>query len=230
MSKIPKFLFPLTLLFLYWLLIFYIRGKIPDPQTFIESLKELYATYGYFLILAAAIMEGMVILGMYIPGSTVILLGAILARTGVISYPLVFVLGTAGLLIGYSIDYFLGKFGWYHLLSNFGMGKLLLEAENKLKQQNKKAIFLSFFMPGTASLLSTSAGVLKVPYKKFIIMALIFQGFWSLLWGNLAYFFGLPVLQYFQMKYFLIALLIVLVFFFFRKRFLRASQRHPKQK
>lgn len=212
-------LFPLFLLFLYWALIFYLRGKVPDPQTFIESLKDLYSTYGYFLILFSAIMEAMIILGMYIPGSTVILLGAILAKTGVISFPLVFIFGTLGLLIGYSIDYLLGRFGWYHVLSKFGLEKVLLEAEKKLKEQNKKAIFLSFFMPSTASLLSTSAGILKMPYKKFILLALIFQSIWGLFWGNLAYFFGLPVLQYFQMKYFLILIAVILVVWFLRRRF-----------
>ncbi|MDP3987846.1 MAG: DedA family protein [Candidatus Levybacteria bacterium] len=213
----PTLFGPLILLFLYWGLIFFLRGKVPDAETFIESLKGLYGTYGYFLIFAAAIMEGMLVLGMYVPGSTVILMGAILARMGVVSYPLVFVLGTGGLLIGYSIDYFLGRFGWHHLLLRFGLEKGFKTAKEKLEKHDKKAIFLGFVFPGSASFLATSAGIIKMPFRKFIFLAILAQVFWGLFWGNLAYFFGLPILEYFQMKYFILLLLFIGIIWMVRK-------------
>lgn len=207
---------PFLFLACYIALIFFIRGKIPDTETLIGLLTGLYETIGYPLITLGAVAEATFLLGFYVPGSTVVLLGAALSKTGVVAFPLVYVLGTLGLLGGFIINYFLGRYGWYHVIKGFGLEKGIEEAKQKIERYDVWAIMLGYFFPGSASFLSTAAGVLKMPFQKFLMASLVAQGFWSLLWGSLAYFFGLPLVE-FILKNFVFVILAIGAVFLIRK-------------
>ena len=193
-----------------------IKSKFTNTQDFIEAIKNIYLTKGYVLIFFSALLEAMFIVGFYIPGSAIIILGAVFARTGVISYPLVLLVGTSGLVLGYSINYFLGKYGWYHLLSKLGFEKGIEVAKRKLAQNRIKTLFLGYITPNSASFISTAAGALRMPIKKFIFLSVAAQLFWSFIWGTLAYWFGLPFVE-FIIKYSFIALFLLVGIWIVRK-------------
>lgn len=181
----------------YVTLIIYIKTTFPNTQVFLQAVSALYETYGYVLVFFGALIESTFLIGLYFPGSAVVLLGAALSKTGILQFPLVILLGTIGLCIGYSINYFLGKHGWFHVLSVIGLEKGIYEAEKRLTKHTYKTIFLGYVNPGTASFISTASGVLKIPFKNFLIVSILSQSFWSLVWGSLAYFFGLPLIELF---------------------------------
>lgn len=199
---------PIIIFVLYLIFAIFIQSKIPDTATFIKAVKGFYETYGYFLIFFGALLEAILFISFYVPGSTVVLLGVALARTGVVSYPLVFIPGMSGLLSGYTVNYFLGRYGWYQIFVFLGLNKGIDTAKSRLGKYEKKTIFIGYIFPGSASFLSTAAGVLRMPFKKFFIASFLAQGFWSLIWGNLAYFFGLTAI-YLLIKYFGIVILVI---------------------
>lgn len=207
---------PFLFLGFYIALVFFIRGKIPDTPTLISIIQGLYGTLGYPLITLGALSEATFLLGFYVPGSTVVLLGAALSKTGIVAFPLVYILGTSGLLGGFIINYFLGRYGWYHFLKSFGLEKGIEEAQARIAKHGTKAILIGYFFPGSASFLSTAAGVLRMPFQKFLVASFIAQSFWSLLWGSLAYFFGLPLVE-FVLKNFIFVLIAIGAVFFIRK-------------
>lgn len=214
--RIPEGL-GITLLIGFYLAFFiFVRGRIPDAETLLDFIKDLYKTYGYYLIFFGALLEGMFLVGLYVPGSATVLLGASLSKTGVVQYPIVLVLATLGLLISYSINYLLGKYGWYHVLARLGLNKGLDIAKDKLEKHQTKTIFLGYFHPGSASFLSTAAGILKTPFKKFLILSFFAQFGWAIVWGSLAYFFGLPMVE-FLLKYFVFVLPTIIVIWVVRK-------------
>lgn len=192
---------PYLLIILYAVVIGFVIWKLPKPEDLLKVIESVYRAYGYPLVFLASIMESTFLLGFYVPGSTVILFGAALAKTGVVSFPIVLFLGTFGLLIGYTINYFLGRYGWYHVLAKFGFDKGILEAEKKLRQHGGKALFVGYLFPNGAAFMSTAAGVLKMPFPKFLLWSIVSQTFWSLLWGSIAYAFGMLFVEAF-MKYF----------------------------
>lgn len=206
MPKLPTILGPLLLVSLYFSVIFVIRQQFPDSEAFIESIKDFYGTYGYPLVFFGALFEATFLIGLYLPGATVVLLGAALSRTGVLEFPLVFILGTFGLCTGYSINYFLGRYGWYHILGQVGLKKGVELAKDRLTKHGDKAIFLGFIHPSSASLLSTAAGITRMPLKRFLSLSFTVQLFWSGFWGGLAYHFGFPLVE-FLLKYFIFVLL-----------------------
>lgn len=216
MAKLSTLLGPLLIFGFYLGFTIIIRNKIPDTLTFINQIKELYGAYGYSLVFFGALLEALLFIGFYIPGSTVVLLGAALAKTGVVSYPLVFILGILGLLLGNIINYFLGKHGWYRIFISFGFQKGIDIAKEKLKKHEKKAIFFGFIFPGSASFISTACGILGMSFRIFVLYSFLSLVFWSMVWGNLAYFFGFIAIQL-LMKYFGIFLLMVLIIWGIKK-------------
>jgi len=221
-DKIPETLGIALLIGFYFAFFIFVRGRIPDAETLLGFIKELYKTYGYYLVFFGALLEGMFLVGLYVPGSATVLLGASLSKTGVVQYPIVLILAAFGLMLAYSINYLLGKYGWYHVLARLGFGKGIDIAKEKLEKHQAKTIFFGYFHPGSASFLSTAAGILKMPFKKFLILSLFAQSLWGILWGSLAYFLGLPMVE-FILKYFVFVLPTVIVIWMVRKFLLRHS-------
>lgn len=211
---------PLIFLGLYFGVLILLRSKIPDTPTFIEAIRGLYESYGYPLVFLGAFLEAAFLIGFYVPGATVVLLGAALSKTGVVYFPFVLLLGTLGLCLGFILNYILGQYGWYPVLTRFGLEKGIEEAKRKIEKHGVRALFLGYFHPGSASFLSTAAGILKMPFARFISASFLAQSFWSLFWGSLAYFFGLPLVE-FLIKYFIFVLLGVGAVWLIRKLFKR---------
>jgi len=186
---------------IYGILIFFLHGKIPDAATIIQFIRELYKTYGYFIVFFGAILEGIFLVGNYVPGSAVILLGAAISRSGELQFPLIILFGNIGLQIGYSINYMLGRYGWYHVLARFGLEAGIDKTKKKLEENDRKTIFLGYISITTAAFVSTAAGVLRMPFKRFMILSIISQLCWSLLWGSIAYFLGFAIVEI-ALKYF----------------------------
>ena len=106
--KVTTLFGPFVLLVFYVCVIFFIYRVLPRPEMLLGILIDLYKQYGYAIVLIGAFLEGLFLVGMYVPGSTVVLLGAALSKTGVLSFPITIGLGVAGLVAGYIVNYFLG--------------------------------------------------------------------------------------------------------------------------
>ncbi len=192
---------------IYVVIFIILRNKIPDASKMVGFAEEIYGGYGYYLIFLGALLEGTFIVGFYIPGSFIVFLGVSLARLGITSFPLVILFGTLGLCFGYSINYCLGRFGWYKIIEGFGFEKQIVGAKNNLKHHYNKALFWGYIMPSTGSMLSTASGILKVPFKEFIFKTILIQAFWSLILGGLAYVFGMTFIYMFLVYFGTIALI-----------------------
>lgn len=210
MIKALKIICPVGLFVFYFTVALFIRSKFSDMPSFITVIQGVYVSVGYPLIFFGAVLESIFLVGLFVPGSVVLLMGAALSRLGIVEYPIVFILGTSGLLFGYSLNYFLGKYGWYHVLSFFGLSKGIETGKEKLKKHGLRTILWGYFIPGSASLLSTAAGILNMNFKQFLTISIFAQSFWSLLWGTIAYFFGIQIVE-FIVKYFIFVLLGIAV-------------------
>ena len=181
---------PFLILLFYVVVVIIIRVNLPPAEQIIATVSGFYRDFGYPFILFSGLLESLFLIGFYFPGSAAILLGAALARTGVVFLPFIILFGTLGLMAGYTINYLLGKYGWYKVLAKFGLEKSMTIASEKLEQHGTKALFISYLSPNSASVISTAAGVVNYPFAKFFITSLVSQLFWSIAWGTIAYLLG----------------------------------------
>ena len=215
-EKIPEILGIVLLLSFYFAFFIFVRGRIPDAETLLSAIKDLYGAYGYYLVFFGALLEATFLISLYMPGVAVVLLGAALSRDGVIQFPVALTLAILGFMIGYTINYVLGRYGWNLVLNHLGLKKGIEIAKTKLEDSESKTIFLGYFHPSSASFLSTAAGIIKIPIKRFLILSFLSQLFWSLIWGSLAYLFGVMLVELF-LKYFGFVVVGLVGIWFLRK-------------
>src|SRR3989344_8050874 len=201
----------LPLFFLGIFLSLYLIWKIldlPPESELIEIARNYFDKYGLITVLLSAIIEGVLLVGWYYPGSLVIFLGVIFAGKNIPDVIQVVSVVTIGLYIAYIINFFIGKHGWYRLLLKFGLKEPLEKAQPRLAKHGPAGIFLSFWQPNLAALTATAAGILQFPLRKFLLFSLSATILWNIFWGTLVYFLGAASLSLLGVRFVLIAIVV----------------------
>jgi len=110
--------------------------------------------------------------------------------------------------IAYTLNYLLGKYGWYRLLVRFGLRQSLDTAKQKLERQGLSAVVLSYWEPNLASIIATAAGTLQIPLLRFELYSVLGITLWNIFWGMLVFFLGTAALQMMGLKFVLIVFVI----------------------
>lgn len=98
--------------------------------------------------------------------------------------------GTIGLFFAHLFNYALGRYGWYKLLSKFGLNFSLKQTQNNLLDHGSLAIFTSYWLPSIATLTDTAAGILQMSFKRFFFISLASVIFWDSVVGFIVYSVG----------------------------------------
>lgn len=162
---------------------------LPSAEVLAQQVRFLFDKYGTVTIFFGALIEGVLLVGGYFPGVFIIFIGVIIASSA--SQAAFFVtIGTLGLLAGHSINYLLGKYGWYRLLVKFGLKSSVEESKNNLLNKGPVAIFSTYWLPSLAALTDTAAGIIQMPFKKFITYSILSSVFWNSVVGIIVYTFN----------------------------------------
>lgn len=181
----------------------------------LELLRTYFVQYGYWTVALVLLLENA---GIPLPGETTLLFAAFLAFSehhltlwGII------VVGIAACTIGDNLGYWIGHHGGRPLLERqrrvFRISQQHLErGERFFAKYGSFTIFFARFIFGMRIIAGPLAGVLKMPWKKFLIFNFLGATLWVSVTAFLGYFFG-SRLQWVteQLEQVEIALLIVLV-------------------
>lgn len=219
---------PFIFFLLYIVVMLVVRQRVPQPPELMEALKVPYENYGYYLIFAGGVLEGLFLVGFYVPGSTVMLLGAALSAQGILSLPLVVLAGTSGLMLSYTVDYLLGRYGWHYIFSRFGMQEEMNSTKEKLEKHHVKSFLLGYISPGSASFVATASGVVKVPFVRFFLLSFLSQSVWGMMWGTIAFHAGIPLVEFMLKNLFFVVILLGMFWFgkkYFKKLFINSFKK-----
>ncbi len=169
----------------YGIAAFILQRLLPDTQTLFAFVSHAYLIYGYGLVFLLSLCEGTFIIGMFVPGTAVIMYGAMLAGRGQLSLPLIILAGAGGLWGGSMLSYGLGRLGWQRMH--------LLKKVPTWHSQTRWLTFLSFASTGVGATIATAAGVMQLPLKQVSFLLVITHLFWVSVWAITAYFFGLLI-------------------------------------
>ncbi|GER82761.1 MAG: VTT domain-containing protein [Thermogemmatispora sp.] len=159
-------------------------------------LEQLYEQYGYIAALLGAFAENTALLGLLLPGGSLALLAAFLARDGQLNIVSVFLCVWLGTVLGYHCDYLIGRLLLartllHHLPAwldrRWRLAARLRLARRWLQHHGGKAILLSHLVGHMRSLAALSAGLLAMRYWRFLLWELLAAGLWSLLYCGLGY-------------------------------------------
>lgn len=163
----------------------------------IELLGEFYNHYGYLSVFLGTLGENTALLGFLLPGNSLALLGAVYARLGTLNLGWVIFLASLGTMLGYHIDYLLGRFLLARVASTWSTsrwgrrvrlaGRLRL-ARMLIAKHGGKAILISHLGGQLRSFVALSAGMSRMNYPRFLGYELLAATLWNTAFCLLGFF------------------------------------------
>jgi membrane protein DedA with SNARE-associated domain len=158
----------------------------------LETIQELANQYGYLAVFVGILLEN---LGVPLPGETITIVGGFLAGSGELNYWFVLATAAMGAFIGGIGGYFVGNYGgWQTILAVakiFRIQELQLEEiKTKFSDNAVRAVFFGRFIPLIRIFSSPMAGVVEMPFGKFLAVNLAGAVTWASVMTTLAFFVG----------------------------------------
>ncbi len=159
----------------------------------LEVLEPWIQAYGAFAIFVILTFESF---GIPLPGELMLVVSAILAGRGQISFPALLLSASAGAVIGDNIGYWIGRMLGHKLILRFG-GTIGLKAEHV---QKVEAIFAKYgpltvgfarFFTILRQLNGVVAGTLEMEWRRFLLFNALGGALWVISWTTVGYFLGL---------------------------------------
>jgi len=155
-------------------------------------LTDLFARYGYFVVFFGVLLENA---GVPVPGETILLAGAVLARFGHLSLVWVISIAIAGAVLGDNVGFFIGRRGGRRLLVRHG--RLLGLTKARLDQfdaffarHGAKTVFVARFVTGLRVVGAVLAGASTLPWGRFILFNATGAVAWATTFGAVGYALG----------------------------------------
>lgn len=154
----------------------------PSIQEITIYSKNLFSKYGYAIIVIAAFVEAFFMIGLYFPGSFVILLSVMISNYSIKSLFLVGLYSFIGFIIANFVNYFLGKKGYYKALLFLGKKKTVEQMQRWMEKRSLLTFFLSAFHPNFLGLTIVCAGIVKENFVKTMFVSSLSLAFWISAW------------------------------------------------
>ncbi|MCL5292984.1 MAG: DedA family protein [Actinobacteria bacterium] len=159
-----------------------------------EFVVRYFNLYGYYLVFFFLMAENTFMLGLLIPGETVLLLSGFLASAGELDLTTVIIVGIAAAILGNNIGYFLGREGGRRLMERLGSRWLspgrIKAAEDYFDKHGQKTVFIGRFVAGVRTFVPVLAGASKMSYPKFLAYTVTAVVIWTVGVTLLGFFFG----------------------------------------
>jgi len=205
----------LPLLFLGLVLSFILLYRflnVPSFEEFLEIIKRYYALYGFWFVFVGALMEGLLLINWYLPGSMVIVFGVVFTQGDPWRAVITVALVILAFFITAIINYALGRYGWYRLLSSLGLEAPLAKIKRRVEKHGLSVIFITYLHPNIGALTATSAGILNISFGRFVAYSLVALVAWNSVWGVVTYLAGPILLEAMNFKVVLTVIAVWLVF------------------
>ena len=157
-----------------------------------DLLRDYLAHYGYWAVAAALLLENA---GLPVPGETMLLLASFLAYSEHhLSLPYIILVGVCAATIGDNLGFLLGHYGGEPLLERYRkvprVYRTLARAERLIQRYGSFAIFIARFIAGMRIIAGPLAGVLHMPWRKFVVFNFLGAAVWVTVISSVGYFFG----------------------------------------
>jgi len=187
-------------------------------HSILEFLRNAVVHYGYWAVAAALLIENA---GVPVPGETVLLMASFLAYSEHdLRLPLIIVVATLAATLGDNLGFALGHYGGRPLLARYQAAfriqdRTMARGEGLFARYGAVTIFFARFVFGMRIIAGPMAGVLRMPWKKFVVFNLLGAGLWVTVISGVGYLFGQHwgrlerAVQRFDVAVAIVALLVV---------------------
>ncbi len=156
----------------------------------IRITRDLFESYGYLTVFLAPLLENTLFLGALIPGTLVMLLAGLGAHDGLISFWPAVLLGISGAIIGDTISYGMGRYGWRWLGPE---SRLVRWAEDMREPLLGHSVWLvlSYHFAGYSRLVGpAAAGFLRMPLRRWMLLDYVGVSIWVFTYMTAGFLLG----------------------------------------
>jgi membrane protein DedA with SNARE-associated domain len=158
-----------------------------------EILRSALVHYGYWAVAGFLLLENV---GVPAPGETILLLASFLAYSEhELQLSWIIVVATMVTTVGGSVGYALGYYGGRPLLARYQsifrvQHETLAQGENLFARFGAMTVFLSRFVFGMRIVAGPLAGVLRMPWRRFLVFNFLGAAAWVTMISCAGYLFG----------------------------------------
>ncbi len=158
-----------------------------------EVLRRHFQEWGYWTVLVVLLLENA---GVPVPGETVLLFASFLAFSERrLHLPYIILVAIAACTLGDNCGYVIGHFGGRPLLERYKhifriRDATIRRGEKLFARHGPLAIFLARFIFGMRILAGPLAGVLRMPWRSFVLFNFLGAAAWVSAVALVGYFFG----------------------------------------
>lgn len=157
-----------------------------------ESLTEYVSgsPWTYVFLFGIAALD---VLFPLVPSETSVILAGVLAGTGDLELVLVVLFAGTGAVVGDNASYSIGRTAGPWVVERFFHGerrKRIDWAEKQIEERGPYLIVIGRFIPGGRTAITLAAGLLKMPWRKFISFDVIAGAVWATYAALLGYVGG----------------------------------------
>ena len=159
----------------------------------LDLLRGFLIQYGYGAVAAALLLENA---GVPVPGETVLLLASFLAYSRhELRLPYIIAVGICAATVGDNLGFGIGYYGGRPLLERYERilhvpRRVLLKGERLFARYGAFTIFFARFIFGLRVIAGPLAGVLRMPWREFVLYNLLGAALWVSVISTLGYLFG----------------------------------------
>jgi membrane protein DedA with SNARE-associated domain len=164
-----------------------------NHSTTYEMLRSAVVHHGYWAVAGILLVENV---GIPLPGETILLLASFLAYSEHdLQLSWIIALATLVTTLGGSLGFALGYHGGRPLLERYQAifridDKTIARGDNLFARYGAVTVFFARFVFGMRILVGPMAGVLRMPWRKFLIFNFLGAAAWVTTISCVGYFFG----------------------------------------
>ena len=162
-------------------------------QAILDFLRNAVVEYGYWAVGLTLLAENA---GIPVPGETILLLASFLAYSRQeLQLPWIIVVATIAATIGDNIGFALGNYGGRRLLERYQNffkipHRTLQRGEGLFARYGAVTIFFARFVFGMRIIAGPLAGVLRMPWRRFMVFNFLGAAVWVTVVSGAGYLFG----------------------------------------
>jgi len=162
-------------------------------HSIVDAVRSAVVHYGYWAVAAALLLENA---GAPAPGETVLLLASFLAFSEhELQLSWIIVVGTIAATLGDNLGFGLGYYGGRSLLERYQSvfhisGRTLRQGEHLFARFGAVTVFFARFIFGMRIIAGPLAGVLRMPWRRFLVFNFLGALLWVTTISSAGYFFG----------------------------------------
>ena len=162
-------------------------------QAILDFLRNAVVQYGYWAVGLTLLAENA---GIPVPGETILLLASFLAYSRQeLQLPWIIVVATIAATIGDNLGFALGYYGGRRLLERYQNffkipHRTLQRGEGLFARYGAVTIFFARFVFGMRIIAGPLAGVLRMPWRRFMVFNFLGAAVWVTVISGAGYLFG----------------------------------------